>query len=181
MLRGPEDALPLPRKRLLVLIIILFVVLVVIREVPIFVKLVLVLLDVFLILLFFFVKVVGDGIQRDRVDLRYLELALTLRAAQDLSLFHFVFVHINFCATFWAAEHVSILRVDLLLGMPQARLSPSGVLYTPAEEVNSMTLPQHFSVTQQSGRKKSLPCLANIQSGPWLASVALSSRTAAHS
>src|SRR5208337_2871762 len=136
MLRGPEDALPLPRKRLLVLIIILFVVLVVIREVPIFVKLVLVLLDVF-----FIVKVVGDGIQRDRVDLRYLELALTLRAAQDLSLFHFVFVHINFCATFWAAEHVSILRVDLLRARPRARLSPSGVLYTPAEEVDSVALP----------------------------------------
>jgi hypothetical protein len=44
-----------------------------------------------------------------------------------------------------------------------------------------MTLPQHFSVTQQSGRKKSLPCLANIQNGQWLASVALSLRTAAHS
>src|SRR5208282_1314407 len=181
MLRGPEDALPLPRKRLLVLIIILFVVLVVIREVPIFVKLVLVLLDVFLILLFFFVKVVGDGIQRDRVDLRYLELALTLRAAQDLSLFHFVFVHINFCATFWAAEHVSILRVDLLRARPRARLSPSGVLYTPAEEVDSVALPLCFSVTQQSGRKKSLPWHANIQNGPSLASVEWSLTTGVHS
>ncbi len=137
---GPEDALPLRRKRLLILNVILFVILVVIREVSIFVNLVLVLFDVFLILLFF-VKIFGDGIQRDRVGLRYLELALALRAAQDLPLFHIVFVHINFCATFWAAEHVSILRVDLLLGMPQARLSPSGVLYTPAEEVSSMTLP----------------------------------------
>jgi len=99
MLTGPQDALPLPRKPLLILIIILFVILVVIREVSIFVRLVL--FDVLLILLVFFVKIVGDGIQHDRVGLRYLELALTLRAAQDFSLFHFVFVHINFCATFW--------------------------------------------------------------------------------
>src|SRR5208337_2581940 len=154
MLRGPQDAPPLPRSQLLVFLLIIFFVFV-IREVSIFVRLVFVLFDVFLILLVFFVKIVGDGIQHYWVGLRYLEFALALRAAQDLSLFHFVFVHINFCATFWAAEHVAILRVDLLQAMPRARLSPYGVLYTPAEEVNPMTLMLRFSVTQQFGRKKS--------------------------
>src|SRR5208283_1515897 len=184
VLKGPEDALSLPRRQLfilpLILLIILFVFLVVIREISILARVVLVLFDVFLIL-FFFVKIVGDGIQRDRVGLRYLELALALRAAQDLPFFHFVFVHINFCATFWAAEHVSILRVDLLRAMPRARLSPYGVLYTPAEEVEPMNLPLRFSVTQQSGRKKSLPWHANIQNGPSLAWVAWSSRTGVYS
>jgi hypothetical protein len=164
MLREPQEALPLPRKPLLILLIILFVILVVIREVSIFVRLVL--FDVLLIRLVFFVKIVGDGIQHDRMGLRHLQLALALRAAQDFSFFHFVFVHINFCATFWAAEHVSILRVDFLLAMPRARLSPSGVLYTPAEDVNPRTPPPRFSVTQESGRKKSLPWHVNIQIGP---------------
>jgi len=117
MLKGPQDALPLPRN-LLFIIIFLFVILVVIREVSIFVSFVLVFFDVFLILLVFFVKIVGDGIQRNGVRLRHFQLALALRAAQDFSLFHFVFVHVNFCATLWAAEHVSILRVDLLRAMP---------------------------------------------------------------
>jgi hypothetical protein len=144
MLRGPQDAPPLPGKPLLILII-LFVILVVIREVSIFAKLVLVLFDVFFILLVFFVEIVGNGIQHDRVGLRHLELALALRAAQDFSLFHFIFVHINFCATFWAAEHVSILRVDFFRRCRERGLHPPAY-YIPQRRMSILGLFRRVSV-----------------------------------
>ena len=58
------------------------------------------------------VEVIGNGVQRHRMRLRDFQFALALRAAQDFSFFHFVFVHIDFSGTFRATEHVSILRLD---------------------------------------------------------------------
>src|SRR6516162_2238610 len=47
--------------------------------------------------------------------LRHFQFALALRAAEDLPFFHFVFVHVDFCGTLWAAEHGCFLRSGLLL------------------------------------------------------------------
>jgi hypothetical protein len=93
---------------------VIVIVIVVFWKIAVFIKLVIVFL-VFLVLIFvvfFLVEVIGNGVQRHRMRLRNFQFALALRAAQDFSLFHFVFVHIDFCGTFRAAEHVSILRFD---------------------------------------------------------------------
>jgi hypothetical protein len=93
------------------------------QKIAVFIKLVIV-LGVFLVLffvVFFLVEVIGNGVQRHRMRLRDFQFALALRAAQDFSLFHFVFVHIDFSGTFRATEHVSILRFDFQpakLGIP---------------------------------------------------------------
>jgi hypothetical protein len=98
----------------LVLILGFILIVFVIRKVAVFIKIVFV-LGVFIVLVFFvffFVEVIGNGVQGHGMRLRNFQLALTLGAAQDFSLFHFVFVHIDFSGTFRAAEHVSILRFD---------------------------------------------------------------------
>jgi hypothetical protein len=46
----------------------------------------------------------------DGMRLRNLELGFTLGTAEDLALFDFVFVDIDFGGTFGAADHGSILR-----------------------------------------------------------------------
>jgi hypothetical protein len=97
----------------LVLILDFILVVLVIGKVAVFIKIVFVLF-VFVVVLFvfFFVEVIGNGIQCHGMCLRNFQFALALGAAQNLSLFHFVFVHIDFSGTFRAAEHVSILRFD---------------------------------------------------------------------
>jgi hypothetical protein len=98
----------------LVLILGFILVFLVIRKVAVFIKIVFV-LGVFIVLVlfvFFFVEVIGNGVQGHGMRLRNFQFAFALGAAQDFSLFHFVFVHIDFSGTFRAAEHVSILRVD---------------------------------------------------------------------
>jgi Ca2+/Na+ antiporter len=83
------------------------------RKIAILIKLVIIfVVGVFFVFLVFFFDVIGDRVQRHRMRLRNFQFALALRAAQNLALFHFVFVHINFCGTFRTAEHVSILRFD---------------------------------------------------------------------
>jgi hypothetical protein len=61
-------------------------------------------------LIFFFVEVVRDHVQMNGVSLRNFQLGLTLRTTQNFSLFHFVFIHIDFRGTFGAADHGCILR-----------------------------------------------------------------------
>jgi hypothetical protein len=122
----PEDVPDLRPARLLfivLVVLIVFVILVVVRKVAVFVEFVVLFFD-FIFLILFVVDVVGDGIQRDRMRLRNLQLGLALRATQNLSLFHFVFVHINFRGTLRAAEHVSILRFGLVTGTPSASRTP---------------------------------------------------------
>jgi hypothetical protein len=98
----------------LVLIFGFVLVVLVIRKVAVFIKIVFV-LGVFIVLVlfvFFFIEVIGNGVQGHGMRLRNFQFALALGAAQDFSLFHFVFVHIDFSGTFRATEHVSILRFD---------------------------------------------------------------------
>jgi hypothetical protein len=51
------------------------------------------------------VKVLGDEVQVYRMGLRDLQLGFTLRATEDLALFHFVFVDVDFGGTLRAADH----------------------------------------------------------------------------
>src|SRR5579859_3066001 len=89
---------------LLVFLFFFILVVLVFHKVAVFINIVFI-LSVFLVLIFlvvFFVEVIGNGVQRDRMRLRNFQFALALRTAQDFSLFHFVFVHIDFSGTFRA-------------------------------------------------------------------------------
>jgi hypothetical protein len=128
---------------------VIFVVLV-FQKIAVFIKFVIV-LGVFLVLIFFvffLVDVIGNGVQGHRMRLRDFQFALALRAAQDFSLFHFVFVHIDFSGTFRATEHVSILRLDFqtvqleIPGPTNQRIiypayGPSVEAHSPAIQCNS--------------------------------------------
>jgi hypothetical protein len=106
---GKPEEIPL-----LVFVFRFILVVLVFRKITVFIEFVVV-LGVFVVLIFFvffLVEVIGNGVQRHRMRLRDFQFALALRAAQDFSLFHFVFVHIDFSGTFRATEHVSILRLD---------------------------------------------------------------------
>jgi hypothetical protein len=100
----PKDAWSLFLFVFFVLVEVLFL-----RQVAVFVKILVVFLF-FVFEFFVFLEIIGDGVQRYRMSLRHLQLGLALGTAEDLSLLHFVFVHINFCGTLWATEHGSILR-----------------------------------------------------------------------
>jgi hypothetical protein len=67
-----------------------------------------------LFLFFFFLVVViqifGNDVQVNGMGLRHFELGFTFRAAQNLALFHLIFVDVNLCGTLRAANHGSILR-----------------------------------------------------------------------
>jgi len=130
---------------------VIFVVLVFLK-IAVFIKFVIFfVLGVFLVLffvVFFLVEVIGNGVQRHGMRLRDFQLALTLRAAQDFSLFHFVFVHIDFSGTFRATEHVYILRLDFqpvqheIPGPTNRRIiyparEPSVEAHSPAIQCNS--------------------------------------------
>jgi hypothetical protein len=143
----PVEAQGIP---LLVFVLGFILVVLVFHKIAVFIKLVVV-LGVFLVVLvfvIFFVYVIGNGVQRHRMRLRNFQFALALRTAQDFSLFHFVFVHIDFSGTFRAAEHVSILRFDfqpaqLEIPRPTNRRiiyparEPSVETHSPAIQCNS--------------------------------------------
>src|SRR5229473_1770377 len=59
---------------------------------------------------FFLLFIFGNDVQVNGMGLRHFELGFTLRATQDLALFDFIFVNIDLCGTFRAADHGSILR-----------------------------------------------------------------------
>ena len=127
-----------------------FLVVIVFQEIAVLIEVFLVVVSGFLFFVFFLFNVVGNGIQRHRMRLRNFQLALALRAAQNLSLFHFVFVHINFCGTFRTTEHVSILRLDFHRQSFKRR-KPVGVLYTRRLNPASRLIHRVFSVTQHLG------------------------------
>src|ERR1700756_2827712 len=64
------------------------------------------------VFLFFYVIVVRNDIHMHGMSLRDFHLGLAFRAAQDLSLFHFVFIHIEFGSTIRAADHGHFLRSE---------------------------------------------------------------------
>jgi hypothetical protein len=120
----------------LVLILGFILVVFVIGKVAVFIKLVFVILLV-VFFVFFLVEVIGNGIQCHWVRLRNFQFGFALGAAQDFSLFHFVFVHIDFSGTFRAAEHVSILRFDFQPAQLAIQDPPTGVLSIyPAKEAS---------------------------------------------
>src|SRR5262249_45131008 len=65
-----------------------------------------------LVIFFVFVHVAvfGNDVQVYGMGLRNLQLGFAFRATQDLALFHFVFVDVDFGRTLGAADHGSILR-----------------------------------------------------------------------
>jgi hypothetical protein len=65
----------------------------------------------------FFIEVVGDGIQMDRMRLRDFQFRFALWAAQDFALLDFVLIHVYFGATIGAANHGTILRTVLAQGL----------------------------------------------------------------
>jgi hypothetical protein len=148
--RKYEDALETGGIPLLVFIFRFILVVLIFHKIAVFIKLVVVLAVFLVVLVFviFFVYVIGNGVQRHGMRLRNFQFALALRAAQDFSLFHFVFVHIDFSGTFRAAEHVSILRFDFqpvqleISGPTNRRIiyparEPSVEAHSPAIQCNS--------------------------------------------
>src|SRR5713101_5695452 len=65
-----------------------------------------------LLLVVFFVRVIGDNVQVDGVRLRDLEFGFALGTTQNLAFFDFVFVDIDFGGTFRATDHGSTLRTS---------------------------------------------------------------------
>src|SRR5579864_2678539 len=95
----------------------------------------------FLVFFFFLVVVIqifGNDVQVNGMGLRHFELGFTFWAAQNLALFHLIFIDVNLCGTLRAANHGSILRtVFKRLAPPEPRAPPSSVLYNVEYEVNS--------------------------------------------
>jgi hypothetical protein len=105
---------------LFLILFVEFLVFFLFQQVAVFAELVLFGLFPIFFLFFFLFDFVGNGIEGYRMRLRNFQFAFAFRAAQDLSLFHFVFVHVNFSGTLGTAEHVSILRF-LPAGFRKAR------------------------------------------------------------
>jgi hypothetical protein len=144
----------LPYGSLLFFVPIVIVVVIIVRNVFVFILvkilvIVVVFLDVVLFLIFF-VGIVGNRIERNRMRLRNFKLRFTFRAAQDFAFFNLVFIHINFRGTLRAAEHVSTLRFDLGgCGLAVADATFRRIIY-PSEKTNEAPSAGH-SVTQPVG------------------------------
>src|SRR5216684_2832557 len=87
---------------LLVFFLVFLVIIIVVNEIAIFPGLVV----FFLVVLF--VRIIGDQVQVDGMRLR--DLGFAFGTAQDLALFDFVFVDVDFGGTFRATDHGSTLR-----------------------------------------------------------------------
>src|SRR5208282_2298098 len=113
------------RNRLLLVLFFFVVFLVVFEEVAVFLGL------VFLVIIIFFIEVIGDEVQMHGMRLRHLELGFALGTTQDFAFFDFVFVHIDFGGTLRAADHGSILRRNVRRAGPHRLCRRHhGVLYT---------------------------------------------------
>jgi hypothetical protein len=128
LLKAREDARPSkPCPLLFVVFFVILVVIVIVDEVAIFPGL------FFFVIVVFFVRIIGDEVQVDRMSLRNLEFGFTLRTTQDLAFFDFVFVDIDFGGTFRATNHGSTLRtVFFKVGVRGPSPPPCSVLYTAA-------------------------------------------------
>src|SRR5713101_3177864 len=97
---APEDARLRRACFLLLVFFFVFLVIIIVNEIAVFLGLV----------VFFFVRIIGNQVQVDGMRLRDLELGFALGTAQDLALFDFVFIDIDFGGTFRATDHGSTLR-----------------------------------------------------------------------
>jgi hypothetical protein len=104
MFSGAREDARRPRALFIVVFFVFLVLIIVVNEVAIFPGLFLV------ILIIFFVRIISNEIQVDRVRLRDLEFGLTLGTTQDLAFLDFVFIDIDFGGTFRATDHGSTLR-----------------------------------------------------------------------
>src|SRR6478672_1209896 len=97
--------------------------------------------------------------------LRHFQFALALRAAEDLPFFHFVFVHVNFCGTLWAAEHGCFLRSSSFV-LGKRRANTFQLLYTEAGEVNETNPPRSAKLPYRLAWRKSSEWRVNIRTIP---------------
>jgi hypothetical protein len=102
--RAQEDARRRGTCPLLLVFFLVFLVIIVVNKIAIFAGL------VFFVFVVLFVRIIGDEVQVDGMGLRNLEFGFALGTTQDLALFDFVFVDINFGGTFRATDHGSTLR-----------------------------------------------------------------------
>jgi energy-coupling factor transporter transmembrane protein EcfT len=93
--------------RLSVVVLLVFFV-VVVGKVAVFSCVVFVVFFVLFILIV--VVIFGNEVEMNGMGLGDFELGFTFRAAEDLALLDFVFVHVDFGGTFGTADHGSILR-----------------------------------------------------------------------
>src|SRR5579871_5758490 len=94
--------------------ILLFVVLFVLFFIVLVVIIVFFFGEFVLVILFLFdIVVFRDDVQMYWMRLRHFHFGLTLRTAQDLSLFHFVFIDIEFGSTVRTADHGHFLRSEI--------------------------------------------------------------------
>src|SRR5229473_6787953 len=93
----------------------------------------------FALFVFFLLFIFGNDVQVNGMGLRHFELGFTLRATQDLALFDLIFVDIDLCGTFRAADHGFHPPYSLSKGLapPRPGAPPSSVLYNAEYEVNS--------------------------------------------
>jgi len=103
-LRARGDARPRGARLLLLVFFFVFFVIIIVNEIAVFAGLVI----FFLVVLF--VRIIGNQVQVDGMRLRDLEFGFALGTAQDLALFDFVFIDIDFGGTFRATDHGSTLR-----------------------------------------------------------------------
>src|SRR6266568_4038808 len=136
-------------------------------------RLLLVVFFVFLVIfIVLFIHVIGDEIQVDGMRLRDLKFGFALRTAQDLALFDFVFVDIDFGGTFRATDHGSTLRTVVCIVGVRGPCPPlCSVLYTAAYEVNSRAWWRCFE-RHRTMRTRTFewPLPENTPNGRWLAS-----------
>jgi ABC-type cobalamin transport system permease subunit len=94
-------------RRLFVVVLFVFLVFVIIIFGQVAVFAYLAILLAFLIVI---ISIFRDDIEVHRMGLRNFQFRFALGATQDLALFDFVFVHVDFGGTLRAADHGSILR-----------------------------------------------------------------------
>src|SRR6266704_2816517 len=127
---------------------------------------------VFFVFVIFFIHVIGAEIQVDGMRLRDLQFGFALRTAQDLALFDFVFVDVDFGGTFRATDHGSTLRTVVCIVGVRGPCPPlCSVLYTAAYEVNSRAWWRCFE-RHRTMRTRTFewPLPENTPNGRWLAS-----------
>src|SRR6266849_2723092 len=125
-------------------------------------------LTLFLILLFF-IQIFGNDVQVNGMGLRHFELGFTLRATQDLALFDLIFVDIDLCGTFRAADHGFHPPYSLSKGLapPRPGAPPSSVLYNAEYEVNSPGRIVHDCPQHSTSLDITWHLRENIRNGPW--------------
>src|SRR5216683_616106 len=101
--RAREDARRSGKCALFLVFFLVFLIIVV-DEIAIFSWL------VFFVIVVLFVRVIGNEVQVDGMRLGDLEFGFALGTTQDLALFDFVFIDIDFGGTFRATDHGSTLR-----------------------------------------------------------------------